>query len=124
MRHHPDELCFIYIRYPMAWTSLQNSLGNKPQVLAGPILRRVTPESVTVWAAPQTEATFSFFVLGDTGLAADGAGKTVAIGKNLHIVAVTARPGPSSNRLKEGGVYNYNLRFRFGNNTNPVDLRD
>ena len=35
----------------MAWTSLQNSLCSKPRVLAGPILRKVTPTSVTVWLA-------------------------------------------------------------------------
>lgn len=32
----------------MAWTSLRNSLGNKPRVLVVPILRKVTPGSVTL----------------------------------------------------------------------------
>ena len=35
----------------MAWTSLQNSLSSKPHVLAGPVLRKVTTKSVTVWLA-------------------------------------------------------------------------
>jgi hypothetical protein len=35
----------------MPWTSLATTLGDKPLVLAGPILRKVTPKSVTVWLA-------------------------------------------------------------------------
>ena len=40
----------------MPWTSLEDSLRAKPQlqVLAGPILRKVEPESVTVWLALRT----------------------------------------------------------------------
>jgi hypothetical protein len=39
----------------MAW-QLQNRLGTLPGVLAGPILRQVTPTSVSVWFAVQDDA--------------------------------------------------------------------
>lgn len=108
----------------MAWTSLQNSLGNLPQVLAGPILRKVRPESVTVWVATRTAATVELYVMNGASRAAEGVGKTVAIGKNLHIVAVTARPLSSSENLTEGVVYQYDLKFRFDNNLNPMTLEE
>lgn len=107
----------------MAWESLQNSLGNKPQVLAGPVLRKVTPESVTVWVATRTAATVELSVADGGGSpAASGTGRTVAVGKNLHIVAVTARPGSPGSPLTEGVVYTYNLRFKFDNIADPMDL--
>lgn len=108
----------------MAWESLQNSLGAKPQVLAGPILRKVTRESVTVWVATRTAATvnLSVMVAGGGTAVASGMGRTVALGKNLHIVAVTARPGSPSSPLTEGVVYTYNLSFNFENIAGPVGL--
>src|SRR5262245_34001358 len=110
----------------MAWTSLQNSLDSNPQdfpqVIAGPILRKVTPKSVTVWVATRTAARVELRVMGATGQVADGAARTVAIGKNLHIVAVTARP--SGGDLTEGVVYQYDLKFKFDNNPDLVSLSD
>lgn len=106
----------------MTWTSLKNALKNKPMVLAGPILRKVTKDSVTVWVATQAAAKVELFVMSGSGApAAMGEGNTVAVGENLHIVAVTARPG-SAGRLVEGVVYEYNLRFKFKNET--LDLID
>ena len=107
----------------MAWESLQNSFGSKPQVLAGPILRKVTPESVTVWVATRTAATVELQLMGDGGnMVGNGTARTVAIGRNLHIVAITARPNSFLDQLKEGIVYTYNLRFTFDNIANPMDL--
>ncbi len=110
----------------MAWESLQNSLGGKPQVLAGPILRRVTPESVTVWVATRTAATveLSVTVAGGITAAAAGTGRTVAVGKHLHIVAVTARPGSPSSPLMEGVVYTYDLKFGFNHTPPSVSLSE
>ena len=77
----------------MAWTSLQNSLGNKPRVLAGPILRKVTPTSVTVWLAMRVGGDVTLTVLDALNAPlATGHRHTVAIGTQLHIVCVTAVP--------------------------------
>lgn len=106
----------------MTWTSLKGALDKKPMVLAGPILRKVTRDSVTVWVATQAAAKVELLVMSGSGLAATGEGNTVAVGENLHLVAVTARPGSADNRLVEGVVYEYNVRFKFKNET--LDLID
>ena len=51
----------------MAWTSLQNSLNSNPEVLAGPILRKVTSASVTVWLALKTPGEVTLKVLAPNG---------------------------------------------------------
>jgi hypothetical protein len=90
--------------------SLKDRLATLPLVLAGPILRRVTPNSVTVWLALQQQASVTLTVTDNNNTtAATGNRSTVAIGKNLHIVAVTAQP--TSGVLKEGIVYQYDLSF-------------
>ena len=35
----------------MGWTPLRERINELPLVLAGPILRRTEPDSVTVWVA-------------------------------------------------------------------------
>jgi hypothetical protein len=98
----------------MAWTSLQNSLGNKPRVLAGPILRRVTPNSVTVWLAMRVGGDVTLTVLDALNAPlATGHRHTVAVGTQLHIVCVTAVPATGAPDLVEGVVYRYNLAFAF-----------
>jgi len=77
-----------------AWDKLIQEL---PIVLAGPILRPVTPESVTVWVALKQPSwveltiydTARGAVLGTSLLR--GRCSTVALGKSLHVVAVTAK---------------------------------
>src|ERR687893_58125 len=97
----------------MPWTSLRNSLGNKPRVLAGPILRKVTPTSVTVWLALRIGATVKITVLDDRGANVMQASRaTVAIGANLHLAAVTATTA-SPDKLHEGIIYSYDLTFDF-----------
>jgi hypothetical protein len=97
----------------MAWTSLRNSLGNKPRVLAGPILRKVTPTSVTVWLAMRVGGDVTLTVLDALNAPlATGHRHTVAVGTQLHIVCVTAVPAGAPD-LVEGVVYRYNLAFVF-----------
>ncbi|MCI0388960.1 MAG: hypothetical protein MOB07_09390 [Acidobacteria bacterium] len=113
----------------MAWTllkdSLKNSLSSKPPVLAGPILRKVTDTSVTVWLAlkESSEVTLEVFISDVQVVPAlfFGKRKTVRIGKNLHLVAVTARPR-SSERLQPDKVYYYDLSFPTA--TGPKNLRN
>jgi hypothetical protein len=106
----------------MVWTSLQSSLGGKALVLAGPILRKVTPQSATVWLALRKPASVRIIVLDDHNvLTMEGTYDAVAVGKNLYIVAVTAKLLPGKSRLAEGVVYQYQLTFDLGNNsTTPL----
>src|SRR5262249_13658080 len=90
--------------------SLISRLAQLPWVLAGPILRKVTPNSVTVWVALQETALVTLSVKDEHNKeVAKGSRPTAAIGVNLHIVAVTARP--TGKDLKEGIVYHYDLLF-------------
>jgi hypothetical protein len=102
----------------MAWTSLKTSLGRKPMVLAGPILRKTTRTSVTVWLALKTRARVTLTITDEQGkLVMTGDEDTVEVGTNLHIVAVTGKP--VSERLSEGVVYHYDLVFDTGTNSVP-----
>ncbi|AFZ26502.1 PhoD-like phosphatase [Cylindrospermum stagnale PCC 7417] len=82
----------------MNYQSGDEFLNNLPLILAGPMLQHTEPESVTVWVALKQpcqvklkvyETTNDGTVLGNCLLA--GRRSTVALGKSLHIVAVTAR---------------------------------
>ena len=98
----------------MTWTRLQSSLNTKPHVLAGPILRTVTPTSVTVWLALRVGAKVTLIVLDEQNAQVmRGERRTVAIGSHLHIVAVTAKLSPPHANLSEGIVYQYDLFFDF-----------
>lgn len=97
-------------------TRLQIPLGNPgyiAPVLAGPMLRKVTPQSATVWVALRSPATVTLSVSTLAGAAmATGQRTTVALGVNLHIVAITA---PASTAMVEGVIYQYDLTFDFDN---------
>ena len=98
----------------MAWTPLANRIKTLPRLLCGPILRKVTPTSATVWLALLDSATVTLTVRDDERRKRlEGAGKTIAVGTKLHIVAVTARVPSEGTALKEGVVYEYDLTFAF-----------
>ncbi|BAU09900.1 hypothetical protein LEP3755_03760 [Leptolyngbya sp. NIES-3755] len=85
-----------------------------PLVLAGPILRRTEPESVTVWVALQQACTVQLRIYSTRETAIDqcvmeGTRSTIAIGKFLHIVAVTARS--TETILNNDQLYAYDLQF-------------
>jgi hypothetical protein len=83
-----------------------------PNVLAGPLLRRGTTESVTVWFALKRQATVTLSVFGPSSTRVFGGQRsTTAIGSNLHIVAVTARRATGENPLAEGKIYTYDAEF-------------
>ncbi len=99
----------------MFYDKLGPRLDSKPLVLCGPILRRVEPESVTVWVALRRPrmVTLQVFKKDQNGQWANQPEQsetvqTVPIGAHLHVVAVTTRPG---NKLKWGELYGYNLTF-------------
>jgi hypothetical protein len=99
----------------MSWQPLKTTLANKPLILAGPILRKVTDSSVTVWLAlkEQADVTLAIYAGDDVTVARmlfSDHRKSVRIGPNLHLVAVTARRG-SEQPLAPGTLYYYNLSF-------------
>lgn len=108
----------------MDWISLKSSLGSKPLVLAGPILRRVTSGKVTVWLAMRVPATVTLTVVDDQGvLVMEGKLDTSAVGANLHFAAVTANLLPAGKpSLKEGIVYQYDLAFQLANRSVNLDF--
>src|SRR5678816_384210 len=98
----------------MTWASLKDTLDDRPRVLAGPILRKVTPISASVWLGLRTGGTVGLSVRDEGGnQVMHGGGRTVSIGKNLHIATVTANILQPLSELKEGIVYQYDLAFDF-----------
>ena len=94
-------------------------LEQLPLVIAGPILRHTQANEVTVWLALQKPDTVTLKVYethDGSGSILDamilqGRRETVALGKNLHIVAVTALP-LEDRLLQPGRVYAYDLYFQ------------
>jgi len=89
---------------------LANRLAFLPLILAGPILRRVTDSSVTVWVAIQGSADVTLEIhSGDPDAdvkLGEATAPTVAVGQYLHIVAVTVAV-----KLVPGVVYTYDMYF-------------
>ena len=109
----------------MPFESLARSLESKPRVLAGPILRKVTPRRVSVWLALRRPCTVTLKVFDEDGKRAmEGSQDTVAVGRNLHIVVVTAKKNSHDPDLFEGIVYRYDLTFDFNSATTGVSLAD
>lgn len=97
----------------MPWSSLAEIIELKPLILAGPILRKVTPLSVTVWLALKNACTVTLTVYSSAGRALlTGTRASTDIGRHLHLVAVTADQvvGPTT-ALAEGQVFSYDLSF-------------
>ena len=102
----------------MSWTSLKDRLAQKPKLLAGPILRKVTPDSVSVWLAFSEPAKARIKILDSSGEVVfdENSRDTIAIGNKLHFVVVTAHRKASESRLAPGQIYQYQLMFDFGPN--------
>lgn len=104
------------------WNSRLTEL---PLVLAGPLLRRTTPEAVTVWVALRSPCTVELKIYTTTNAGQQigeccltGQRETVALGEFLHVVAVTARtkePVLSESHLgttlQSDQIYAYDLQF-------------
>ncbi|HLO04132.1 MAG TPA: hypothetical protein VK191_13560 [Symbiobacteriaceae bacterium] len=102
----------------MSLYPLKSRLETLPLIIAGPMLRQVSPTSVTVWVALRAKARVSLTVKPSTGNDVWGGViaetvapvETVALGPNLHLLAVTA-PTKDGLRLSPGHLYGYNLTF-------------
>jgi hypothetical protein len=90
------------------------------------MLRQVTPNAVTVWVALLRPATVSLRVFttgapGTTLMGSDRDGNvpraTTAIGRHLHVVAVTVR---SQTKLSPGQIYCYDVSFVDGGATRTL----
>lgn len=88
-------------------------LSELPLILAGPILRRVTKDSVCVWLALKTPSAPTLGVQNQAGTALPGQSsvKSTKIGSHLHIVVAEFKPRDA---LVEDQVYSYNLQFAEG----------
>lgn len=97
----------------MLGSPLKARLDSLPLILCGPILRRTQPDSVTVWLALRKPRTVRLEVFakaaggGWTAARQTGVAQTVALGSDLHIVAVTA----TGTTLAWGELYGYDLSF-------------
>src|SRR5262249_57671950 len=104
----------------MPWQSLSKTLATKARVLAGPLLRKVTPDAATVWLALRMPAKVTLKVFDDHGnQPLEGNRHSIAIGPNLHVVAVTATVRPPFGPLVENVVYRYDLTFDFDDHQSP-----
>ncbi|WP_019504713.1 alkaline phosphatase D family protein [Pleurocapsa sp. PCC 7319] len=91
-------------------------LEQLPLIIAGPMLRHIQADSVTVWLAlikPSTVTLKIYSTEDGRGAILDkllfqGQRKTVALGKNFHVVAVTAKPDEEE-QLSPGQIYAYDL---------------
>ncbi|MBW4690874.1 MAG: PhoD-like phosphatase [Lyngbya sp. HA4199-MV5] len=93
------------------------SLDSLPLVLAGPILRHATPDSIAVWVALKQpcqvkltvhDTTQNGAVIGDRLF--EGSRATIALGQWLHVVMVTASAA-SGQTLASDRLYAYDLQF-------------
>ncbi|MEQ9625262.1 PhoD-like phosphatase [Coleofasciculus chthonoplastes] len=116
-----------------AYSDFEQQLAHLPLILAGPILRRTDPDSVTVWLALKASSSVTLRVyttIAGQGKTVDrerlaGSRATVAVGKYLHIVAVTAKP-VDGYLLEPGQIYAYDLDFGDRNQTlnDALNARD
>src|SRR6266542_5976024 len=107
----------------MSWERLATRLNTLPRVLAGPMLRKVTPMSVNVWFALRVPAKVTVRVWAGDQQILTGQRDTCAVGRNLHIVAVTAdllMPGKTA--LAENQIYRYDAVFDFEKAESGVSL--
>ncbi|MEC4985577.1 MAG: PhoD-like phosphatase [Oscillatoria sp. PMC 1068.18] len=109
--------------------SFSIDLANLPLILAGPILRRTEPDSVTVWLALKESRSVTLKVYttnnGRGAIIEDlilaGSHTTVAVGNHLHLVAVTAKT-VNNKLLEPSKIYAYNLDFGDTEKTLPQAL--
>ncbi|RCJ20759.1 PhoD-like phosphatase [Nostoc minutum NIES-26] len=113
----------------MNYQSGDEFLQDMPLILAGPILQHIDPESVTVWVALKVPSQVELkvydtindgTVLGHSLL--EGRRSTVALGKSLHVVAVTTQ---STGRqcLESDRIYAYDLQFTEQTSQNQQTLQ-
>lgn len=104
----------------MPWMPLAARFSHLPLILAGPMLRRVEPEAVTVWLALREARTVTLRIYhrDEAGKLIEqikGTGQTVRLGDHLHLVAVTAHAMHEDQELSWGNLYYYDVFFQADN---------
>ncbi|MFK7875745.1 MAG: hypothetical protein AB8B71_08170, partial [Paracoccaceae bacterium] len=95
--------------------SQQLNIATLPLVLCGPILRRVTEDSVSVFVATKHPRHLILRIYPSTSAnetpipAFEGETETVPLGTHLHVAVVTARA--AGTKLSPGTVYGYDVSF-------------
>lgn len=109
----------------MAWESLSTRKGiddkvgieGLPLVLAGPIVRKVTNKSVSVWIAiKQADPNIELKIFEDDAekiLKSRGPGSTIQLGQYLYVALITIEL-EDTNELKSDILYYYNIYFKSG----------
>src|SRR5947199_387694 len=102
---------------PISWIPLAKRFTTVPLILAGPLLRRVEPQAVTVWLALKEAQTITLRIYARNEQEQllqqfEGTHHTVRLGDHLHVVAVTARATTSDEYLTWGQLYYYDLFFQ------------
>lgn len=98
----------------MSWTSLSDPtrINSLPLVLAGPIVRKTTASSVSIWIALKSSQPNLILIVKEMSGSGftkikSGPGATIAFGKNLHIAVITV-DGLS---LTADKLYYYDIEF-------------
>lgn len=103
----------------MTWIPLTYRLAALPLILAGPIVRRVEPCSVTIWLALKEarRVTLHIYKRDSADQLTEcftGSQQTISIGHHLHVAAVTATTSDDEQALAWGEMYYYDLVFQKG----------
>jgi len=111
----------------MTWASLADRIDNLPLVLAGPIVRWVEPQLVTVWLALKEARNVSLCIYaqnadGQLTQQMEGRRTTIRLGDHLHLVAVTAHTPDDEQELSWGQLYYYDLFFSAPHPTQKADV--
>lgn len=101
----------------MNYLANENALQRLPLLLAGPMLRHTDANAVTVWVALKQRCRIVLRILETKNQGSEldrcvfeGQSETTAIGKSLHVVAVTAR-SVNGEGLGCDRIYAYDLQF-------------
>lgn len=99
-----------------------------PILLAGPILRNTTPDTVTVWIAlsESSAVTLKVYLTEDQGQriiqpVMEGQNQTIRLGARLHVTAVTATRLQVP--LQPGQIYAYDLQLHSQSTNKVLNLR-
>jgi hypothetical protein len=96
-----------------------------PQILCGPMLRRVDSQSINVWIATKFARMVEVSLyegneVNPAKLIATGSAHTVALGTYLHAVVVTVKL-TTAQALKGGMIYGYNVTLGLPAVRDPLD---
>lgn len=102
----------------MGWTSLSSRKDSLPLVLAGPIVRKTTSTSVSVWIALKEPSDLELIITETSSREAEGTGSasTISFGEMLHVAVITV----TGLDLLPDTLYSYDIRFGPDINLNSI----